>query len=380
MRLLTPEAPAQAWSLRDRLLGWRDHLLASQRFQRWAAAFPLTRGIAQRRTRALFDLCAGFVYAQVLAACVELDLFTHLKHGPCDQADLARRLDVPPAAITRLLRAAQSLQLVETRSAGRVGLGPLGAALVGNPAIAAMVRHHRLLYDDLRHPVALLRGAQPPTRLGAFWPYAGADAPFSIEGAASYSALMAASLPLLVEDVLEAYSFARHRCVLDVGGGLGGFVSAVLRSAPHLSGMLFDLAPVAESASRQMPAELRGRLAIHSGSFLTDPLPGGADLVTLIRVVHDHEDADVRRLLRAAFAALPAGGVLLIAEPMAMANATDPVSDAYFGFYLAAMGSGRARPPEELAALLTEAGFAAPKLHRTRRPLLARVITARKPA
>lgn len=379
MRTLTREAPAQALSLRDRLLFWRDHLLASQRFQRWAAAFPLTRGIAERRTRTLFDLCAGFVYAQVLAACVELDLFTVLKNGPCDGADLARQLDLPPERMTRLLRAAQSLQLVEVRSAGRFGLGPLGAALVGNPAIAAMVRHHQLFYEDLRNPVALLRGAQPPTRLGAFWSYAGAATPSASDAVAPYSALMAASLPLLVADVLEAYSFARHRCVMDVGGGLGGFISAVLERNPQLAGMLFDLPAVAESAGCRMSANLRSRLEIHGGSFLTDQLPGGADLITLIRVVHDHEDAAVRRMLRAAWAALPAGGVVLIAEPMAEAGANDPVGDAYFGFYLAAMGSGRARPPEELANLLTEAGFIAPNLRRTRRPLLVRVMTAQKP-
>ncbi|WP_133612734.1 methyltransferase [Dongia mobilis] len=373
-----PDAPAQAVTLRDRLLTWRDQLLASQRFQRWAAAFPMTRGIAERRTRELFDLCAGFVYTQVLAACVELDLFAILKHGPCDAAELARRLNLPLAAMTRLLRAAQSLQLVEGRSAGRVGLGPLGAALVGNPAIAAMVRHHRLFYDDLRNPVALLRGAQPSTGLGTFWPYAGATEPTAVS-VAPYSALMAASLPLLVEDVLEAYSFAQHRCVLDVGGGLGGFVSAVLDRVPHLTGMLFDLPAVAESAGRQLPDALQDRLAIHGGSFLTDRLPGGADLITLVRVVHDHEDAAVRHLLRAAWAALPPGGVLLIAEPMAAADATDPVGDAYFGFYLAAMGSGRARPPETLAGLLAEAGFVAPKLRRTRRPVLVRVMTGQRP-
>jgi demethylspheroidene O-methyltransferase len=379
MRLLTSAAPAQTAALRDRLLSWRDRLLASQRFQRWAAGFPVTRGIAERRTRALFDLCAGFVYAQILAACVELDLFEILKHGPCRDAELARRLGLSPAALTRLLRAACALKLVEQRGAGRHGLGLLGAALVGNPAIAAMVRHHRLLYDDLRDPVALLRGAPAPTNLAAFWPYAADGAAADGAPVAPYSALMAASLPLLVEDVLEAYPFDRHRCVLDIGGGLGGFVCAILKRVPHLAGMLFDLPPVADSARRQIPAALQSRLAIHGGSFLDQSLPGGADLITLVRVVHDHEDAAARTLLRAAWAALPAGGIVLIAEPMAAADATDPIADAYFGFYLAAMGSGRARTPEELAALLAEAGFAEPQQRRTRRPLLARVMTARKP-
>jgi demethylspheroidene O-methyltransferase len=62
-----------------RLRSLRNRLLASPGFQRWAAAFPLTRPVARRHTRELFDLVAGFVYSQVLAACVALDLFEDLR-------------------------------------------------------------------------------------------------------------------------------------------------------------------------------------------------------------------------------------------------------------------------------------------------------------
>ncbi len=78
----TPVAPSSRPGWRDRLLAWRHRLIASPRFQRFAAAFPLTRPTAHRNARALFDLCAGFVYAQVLAACLRLDLFRILADGP----------------------------------------------------------------------------------------------------------------------------------------------------------------------------------------------------------------------------------------------------------------------------------------------------------
>ena len=76
-------------SLADRLLGWRDRLLASPAFHRLASGFVLTRPVAQRRARQLFDLVAGFVYSQVLAACVHLDLFKRLSAGPMTLAALA---------------------------------------------------------------------------------------------------------------------------------------------------------------------------------------------------------------------------------------------------------------------------------------------------
>ena len=127
-------------------------------FRRWATAFPLTRPIARWRATALFDLGAGFVYAQVLAACVRLRLFDLLAEGPQTLAALAPRLGLAPDAAERLLAAAAALDLASRRSGGRFGLGPLGAAVVDNPGVAAMIEHHALLYADLADPVALLGG------------------------------------------------------------------------------------------------------------------------------------------------------------------------------------------------------------------------------
>jgi demethylspheroidene O-methyltransferase len=69
---------------------------------------------------------------------------------------------------------------------------------------------------------------------------------------------------------------------------------------------------------------LGDRLKVHGGSFIDDELPTGADLVTLLRVAHDHDDDTVRRLLRAIHRCLPMGGSLLLAEPMAGSQGADP--------------------------------------------------------
>ena len=79
------------YGLADRWRSVRDFLLSSRRFQRWAAAFPLTRPIARRRAADLFDLCAGFVYSQVLFACVRLHLFEQLNAAPATAEALAAR-------------------------------------------------------------------------------------------------------------------------------------------------------------------------------------------------------------------------------------------------------------------------------------------------
>lgn len=365
----------------DRCLAARDGLLASPRFRRWAAAFPLTRPVARRRTRELFDLCAGFVYSQVLHACVRLRLFEILAEGPQTSAALSRRLGLSVDATERLLAAAASLRLAARRGEGRYGLGPLGAAMVGNPAVAAMVEHHAMLYADLRDPVALLRGEQRVTELGSYWAYAGTERPDGLasEQVAAYSALMAASQPLVAAEVLDAYpELRRHRRLLDVGGGEGAFLTAAAARAPDLRVVLFDLPPVAERArARFAAAGLAHRAEAVGGNFLSDPLPEGADVVSLVRVVHDHDDDVALALLRAVRRALPADGVLLLAEPMSGTPGAEPIGDAYFGFYLLAMGRGRPRTPAELDGLLRAAGFGEIRLVATSTPLLTRLIAAR---
>ncbi|MGK7868432.1 methyltransferase [Falsiroseomonas sp. E2-1-a20] len=365
--------------LLDRLRAWREAVTARPAFREWAARFPLTRPMARRRARQLFDLCAGFVYSQVLAACVRLKLFDILHEAPATEAALAHRLAVPPEAMGRLLAAAAALDLTRRRADGVWTLGPLGAAMIGNPGIAAMVEHHALLYADLADPVALLRRERGGNALSAYWAYAGAAAPDALgaERVADYSALMAASQPMVAAEVLATYDFTRHGTLMDVGGGEGAFLSAVARAAPNLRLMLFDLPQVAARATARFAAQgLASRTQVFGGDFSTDPLPRGADLISFVRVLHDHDDAVVMALLRAARAALPAKGRLLIAEPMAGTSGAEPMGEAYFGFYLLAMGRGRPRRPEELRAMLAEAGFASSRALPTPTPLLTQVLLA----
>jgi demethylspheroidene O-methyltransferase len=367
-------------SLGDRLLGFRDHILANPGFQRFAGTFALTRPIARRRAGALFDLCAGFVYSQILFACVRLKLFDQLAGGPLSSAELSARLPLPADATVLLLDAALSLQLLQRRSGGRYGLGSLGAALMGNPGVVAMIEHHAMLYSDLKDPIALLRGDVGAGQLAAYWPYAGnrKAANLSHEAIAPYTALMASSQPMIAQQVLSAYSFRSHRCLLDIGGGDGSFIAAVAAQWPKLRCVLFDLPAVADQASdRFRDKGLSSRAVAIGGSFLANRLPEGADIVSLVRVIHDHGDADVMILLRAIHRVLPGNGTLLIAEPISGVSGTEPIGDAYFAFYLLAMGSGRPRTFERLRDMLVEAGFADIALRPSAMPMLSSVITAR---
>ena len=363
-------------TLRARWLRWRNARLSSPHFQAWASAFPLTRRRARAEAAGLFDLVGGFIHSQVLAAVVELKLCERLAAGPVCEAALATACDLPADSMRRLLRAAAALELVEAL-ADAWALGPRGAALLGNPGVMAMVAHHGALYADLADPVALLRRGGGGGALAAYWGYARAAAPDAAEPAsvAAYSALMAASQPMVAAQVVAAYDFGRHRRLLDVGGGEGAFVTAVAAAAPALELAVFDLPAVAARARVALDAVGLAHVATHGGSFFSDALPTGFDVVTLVRILHDHDDDAVLALLRRVRAALAPGAALVIAEPMTDA-APGRVGDAYFGLYLLAMGSGRARTAAEYAALLHQAGFATSRVVPTGVPLITRIILA----
>lgn len=367
-------------SIRDRLRAWRDRAVADPAIRRFVAAFPLTRPIARKKARQLFDLVAGFVYSQVLLACVRLDVFRAVAGAPKTIGELSDHIGLRPDRTERLVDAAISLGLLDRRSENRIGLGELGAALMGEPGLVAMVEHHALLYGDLADPVALLKADRTDTAISRYWAYAKSASPQALsEGeVGSYSSLMSVSQSFIASEVLAAYDMRRHRHLLDIGGGEGTFCLAAAEAAPRLRVTLFDLPAVAERArARFEKAGLSQRAAAVGGSFFADPLPTGADIATLVRVAYDHDDSSVRAILRAARAALSPGGVLLIAEPMAGTPGAEPIGDAYFGFYLLAMQSGRARTPRMLTAMLEEAGFHSAKLLPTRLPLQTRVLLAR---
>lgn len=355
-------------TLRTRWILARNRWLMDPRFQSFAWKLPLVRSIARQRAGALFDLVAGFTYSQWLFAGVKLGVFEALRDQPQSVESIAILTDLPEASAMQLLRALASLDLAERLEDGSFTLGQNGAALAANGGVQAMIAHHDLLFADLADPVALLR-ERGGGKLSGYWPYAegreGGDA-------APYSRLMAASQPMVAEAVLDAVDLSGVSSLLDVGGGEGAFLEAVLRRHPGIRPMLFDLPEVAPRAV----ARLGPGLQAFPGCFPTDPIPPGADVITLVRILHDHDDATVLALLRQVRAALAPGARLIVAEPMADTPGARAMGDAYFGFYLLAMGSGRPRTPVEITAMLHQSGFGRVQQISTANPFAAQILEA----
>jgi demethylspheroidene O-methyltransferase len=375
----TRERPAWRRALDARIDRW----LADPGLYRWAVANPFTRWLTRRRADRLFELMAGFVHSQVLLACVRLRLFETVYDAPRTLEELSAACGVPASSLERLLRSAVALRLLTPRGGGRYGLGPMGRPVAADAGLRKMIEHNAVLYEDLRDPLALMRGGADAA-MHAYWPYTQSVDPQTIgswapDKVALYSDLMASSQRFLIDELLAAYPFGDHARVMDVGGGKGAWITALAGHAPDLDLTLFDLPPVADLARVHLEqGGVAARVQVHGGSFTRDALPRGADLVTLLRVAHDHPDHVVLALLAAVHDALPVGGTLLLAEPMAEAEGQPATADAYFHFYLLAMGAGRLRTPQELFHLMAQAGFTHLEQVPNAMPLHGRILLGRK--
>ena len=352
--------------------GLVNRLVASKRFQALCARVPGLRGIARREGAALFDLMQGFVQSQMLMALVELRVLHLLADGPATARALAPRCAVPPERMQILLQAGAAMQLLKRRGY-QFSLARRGAAFLAVPGLQDMVRHHDVLYRDLADPMAFIRG-ETKTELADFWPYVfGAKGAMDPAQTARYSRLMAESQSLVAQEALAHLSLKGAQKLLDVGGGTGVFLRAVRARYPKLQLALFDLPDVVTQAV--LPADI----SRHGGSFRIDPLPAGADVISLVRVLYDHSDDTVCALLAKVFAALPPGGRVLIIEPMSGGARPDPQTDVYFSVYTLAMQTGQTRSAARISALLSEAGFSKISREHADRRFITCILTASKP-
>jgi demethylspheroidene O-methyltransferase len=348
-------------------LRFRNRLLSDPKFIAFAQRFPLTRPVARAKSSDLFDLLAGFSYSQVLQACVSLRVLEHVGQGGILLSELAGKIDLPADKAELLIRAAAALDIVE-RDGDRVVLGQHGAAMLAQPWIMRFIEHHAAFYRDLADPVAMLKGAHVEGGLRSYWSYEDSNSDKS-----TYSELMAASQKAVSEQILDAYDFSQHQRMLDVGGGSGAFLKAIGARYPKLELNLFDLPGV-------VPLAIDARIIPYAGDFRVDALPLGMDIISIVRVVHDHDDDAVLALLKNVRRACSPQTILLIAEPFSGNPATARVTDAYFNLYFVAMGQGRTRTPAEITELAGQAGFGQPREFRTNMPIITGLMTFRPKA
>ena len=358
---------------------WRNRRIASPAFRAAIARIPFLGGIARRDANALFRLTGGFIFSQVLMASVRLGLYEALQDRSLTTAELARSMNLPQARLRRLLQANADLALLIEFEADRWVLDDKGVVLAADKGLAAMIRHHDMLYRDLADPARLLADEMADTELNRYWAYARGERPDALPPAsvADYSTLMRESQAMMAECILATHDFSGTRVLLDVGGGEGAFLVAAAERYPALQLRLFDLPAVVERASWHL--ECRGlsvRSRVFGGDFTRDRLPDEVDCVSLIRVLCDHDDERAMAILDNLYRSLQPGTRLVVAEAMNGPSEGARLASAYFGIYFLAMGSGRCRSAREIGEMLARAGFKGIRTAATPNPLIATIVSA----
>ena len=324
---------------------------------------------------------SGFVYSQILHLLINLGVFQFLKKQGRSLEEVSQFLELANDRSLLLLRGGCALNLVCYKR-NKYWLTRVGAQIVGVPGLMDMIQHNQILYRDLFEPVKLLQG-RSETELSHFWPYVRKEREkkkISTKVSSEYSKLMQTSQRLVAEQTLQAYSLKGVKRILDIGGGTGAFLLAVKNKYPSIEATVFDLPNVVNVAksNHQKIDDIVGLLNFCPGDFLKDDIPANQDVISLVRVLYDHEDSTVELLLKRIYEALPNGGSLLITEPMSGGSKAMRSSDCYFSFYTMAMTTGKVRSFEEHKAILLRAGFSNIVKHAVSAPFITQVMSAKK--
>ena len=161
---------------------------------------------------------------------------------------------------------------------------------------------------------------------------------------------------LVANGTVQHYDFSRVQHIVDVGGGNGGLLLAILKANPHLHGTVFDRPQVVEAARQAIRAEnYQARCQAVGGDFF-QAVPSGGDLYILKFILVDWKDADALRILQNCHMAATLAGTLLVIE-MTIPDDNKPSPGQLFDLNMLVMTGGQERTHSEYGALLAQAGF-----------------------
>ena len=272
--------------------------------------------------------------------------------GPARVRRRSRRaIDLPMEGAERLLRAAAALRTGRVAGRGRWVLGATARRCAAMRGIAEMVAHHALLYADLADPVALLRRGGGGGALSRYWHYAEDAGHGDAAAVAPYSALMAASQPLVAAASDRSYRFDRARAAARCRGRRGCVRRGGGGACARFGLGLFDLPAVGERARGRLDAVGLGDRVARFMVAISCAMRCRRDMISsrLVRVLHDHDDAPALALLRAGARCVAAGRSVVDRRTDGRHAGRRAGGRRVFRLYLLAMGSGRPRTPREIA-------------------------------
>jgi hypothetical protein len=320
----------------------------------------------------MFSLISRCWVLHLLRVAVELELADRLREGPRTVEELAKSAEVQAPLLYRVLRALASVGIFAETKGRRFKLTPLAATL--QKAASSSMRATALLHSDAYFDDAwaqLLHGVktgEAPFRKAhgvSLFEYLGKHP----EAAAIFNESMTSVSRTENPAVAAAYSFSGVRTLVDVGGGHGSLLAAILRANPKLKGVHFDLPSVTARARQDGYLTAKGiaeRCTFESGDFF-GALPKGGDAYIMKRTLHDWDDEQCAKILANCCAAMNKKGSVLVVD-----SVIPPGNDPHWGKLvdiLMLVIGGRERTKQEFAAVLKRAGLKLTRVVPTKCPL-----------
>jgi len=318
----------------------------------------------------MMELILGAWTAQAITAAAELGVADALAKAPLSIDELAAAVDADPDTLGRLLRALTSREIFRQRRDGRYELTPLAGTLRSDAdvSLAAMARwvgsaQRREHWSHLADAVRTGRAVVPELSGKPAFEYL-ADEPALAE---IFDHAMTSVSELSIAPVIAAYDFSPYPTIVDVGGGHGRFLAAMLAATPAARGVLFDQPQVVAGA----PPVLRehhvdDRVRVVEGSFF-ERVPDGGDAYVLKHIIHDWPDDDAVHILRNVRTAADAGKRVLLVE-LVIPNHDREFPGKWTDLEMLIWAAARERTAGEYGQLLNRAGFQMTRVVETASP------------
>jgi ubiquinone/menaquinone biosynthesis C-methylase UbiE len=310
----------------------------------------------------LFELINSGSMSQAAYAAAELRIADHLTSGPKNADELARATGAHTPSLHRLLRALASLELCIEREDGSFALSPMGSLLCtdGSNSLRSWLlwwgKYQWPLWANLLYSVKTGESARKFATGTEGFGHLERDT----EAAAVFNRAMAQLTGLVAAEVVRVYDFAGMRRIVDVGGGYGALLAAVLEAHPDAHGVLYDLPHAIEGARAHLTnAGLQKHCEFITGNFF-DSVPTGGDAYLLKTVIHDWNDERSAVILRNCRRAIQQHGKLLLVErimPERLEASSLHRSIARADLTMLVGPGGRERTKAEFLALLHASGF-----------------------
>jgi hypothetical protein len=327
----------------------------------------------------VMQVATGHILASALQVVVRLGVPDRLAGGPRTVTDLAGDAGVQEDALYRVLRALASVGLFSEEPPRRFALTPAGEKLRRD--VPGSLRDTVLwvtspfgfrVHAELIHSVRTGRPAAEKLTGVPLFDYLAREKDL----AETFNNAMTAFSKLVIPAALEAYDFSGIGRLVDVAGGHGAVLIAILKRYPSTRGVLFDLEHVVAGARPGIEAGgVKDRIETQAGNFFESVPPGG-DAYLMKHIIHDWDDERALVILRNIRRAMDdkPGRVLLLEAVLTPGNA--PEYGKILDLQMLAFPGGRERTEEEFRSLFDRAGFELTRVIPTRSPLS--VVEARR--